>query len=258
MNCQTFKENLNKYLDGELEKRNVGPFKFHLSSCALCGLLLEKEQKFEATLRHHMVKESAPYALRESVVNCLEGKKRFAFLQNISWLMHGWRPVAVTMITLVLVFSVFLQNTIAFPLFEESITRHVQCLAGAYPIEISSEDIKEVSKWFVGKLDFAVKIPDLTRHGIKLKGARLCHLKDKKVALIYYDKDGHRISVFVLDSQGLKVPRSKKIKHTQQTLFVNNDKGYQSILCLDQRLEGVGCIFVSDLPEEELIDLIIS
>jgi len=80
MNCQKVKEHLDRYLDGELQHELAVELKQHTLACPLCGLELEKEQKFNAMIRNHLHRKEAPYELREAVINRLNRPSKFQFI----------------------------------------------------------------------------------------------------------------------------------------------------------------------------------
>ena len=129
-------------------------------------------------------------------------------------------------------------------------------MSGAYPMEIKSSDATKVAQWFEGKLNTAIIVPDFSKKGCELKGARICHLKDRKVGLITYEKDGHKMTVFVVAYENREAPKMDPVRQGEKELFVKKMRGYNSVLCLSPSHSGVGCVFVSDMPEQEILDLI--
>ncbi|MCA9409291.1 MAG: zf-HC2 domain-containing protein [Candidatus Omnitrophica bacterium] len=252
MKCNEFLEHLNQYIDKELDQNTMAQMSAHISDCPICQLEYENEKEFDQLLCAHIVKQEAPYILREKVMDQI-GRKRKS-MKILKWF---YQPALVCLVLVMIIFQFVIKPSNAFPVFTESVASHMQFLKGAYPLEIRSSDIGEIKQWFAGKLDFAVNIPHINNPNVKLVGARLCHLKDKKVAFLIYTYNDYNISVFMIDSDHLVIPRSKRINRLHQTLFVKSDRGYQSVLCLDKRMSGVGCIFVSDLPQDQLMQLII-
>ena len=124
-------------------------------------------------------------------------------------------------------------------------------------MEVFSDNPKVVSHWFQGKLGFSVSVPDLSEKGMILRGARLCHLKDREVAFLIYDYQGHQVSAFMMDMDGVKLPNAQKMDAGTHDHYVKDVKGYQSILCLSKKGTGVGCVWVSDLSREKLLELIV-
>ena len=256
MNCQKVKEKLYLLIDGELDNNESLLIKEHILSCPLCALILENEKKIDLLIRETIPKTEAPFALKEAVLNKLEESARLKFLPRI---FLQPKPVLVSiLIMLLLVISslpIIMKKHDVFPIFTESVSSHVKFLQGALPVEIASKNPSEIKNWFQGKLDFAVTIPDLSGKGVNLLGARLCHLKDRDVAYLIYEKGAHNISVFVMDTRDLKVPKSKRVSLGNKVFYIESKKGYQSILCIEKG-GGVGCLFVSDLPEDELMRII--
>ena len=248
-----FKEYVYKYMDKELSDEEANEFEQYLEGDPLAKLELEKEQRLDHFLKTHMVKEEAPYELRERVVADLER----AAGERPAWNFGAWlKPVGVSLLSFMFIFTILLRPTESFPVLEASVDSHMEVLNGAYPMEIKSNNAQEIATWFEGKLDTAVMVPDFSKHGCELKGARICHLKDRKVALLSYEKEGHKMTVFVVAFEDAEAPKAKEVKQGEKNLFVKKMNGFNSVLCLSPKHAGIGCVFVSDMPEEELLDLI--
>ena len=81
----------------------------------------------------------------------------------------------------------------------------------------------------------------------------MCSINDKKVAHIIYEKDEHKISVFMFEAGNMKKPDGKKVVLNNREFYVASEKGYNSILWIDK---GIGCMMTSDLDEADLIYLV--
>jgi anti-sigma factor (TIGR02949 family) len=257
MDCQKFQEHLYPFLDREIDENVRFEMEKHLSNCPVCSLELEKERKLGHILKAHLIKEKAPFALREAVVEQLAtSKKRF------SWRCLFVRKLAPSFALLVIVWVVFLNvrprvdNT--FPVFSQAVENHLEYLRGIYPLEFQTTDMKEALAWFRGKTDFAVTSPHIDLSKVHLVGGRLVHLKDKKSAYFLLEKDGYKISAFYTDLQDVALPKSS-IKSGIKPLgmrLVKTEKGYHTIFCFHP-VDGTACILVSDMPLEELEKLIV-
>ena len=176
MDCKKFQEYLYSFLDGEIDENFKLEMEQHISSCPMCSLEIEKERKFGHVLKTHLIKEKAPFALREAVVEQLERNKRKFF-----WKYVFARQVAPSFALLAIVFVVLFNsrphgdNT--FPVFSEAVENHLEYLRGIYPLEFQTSDIKEALAWFRGKTDFAVTPPHINLSKVHLVGGRLVHLK---------------------------------------------------------------------------------
>ena len=256
MDCQKFQEYLYPYLDGKLDESLKVEMERHLSNCPVCSLELEKERKFGHVLKMHLIKEKAPFALREALVEQLERSKR-----KFSWQYVFARPFAPSFALLVIVVAVFFNlqprgdNT--FPVFSEAVENHLEYLRGIYPLEFQTSNIKEALAWFRGKTDFAVTPPHINLSKVYLVGGRLVHLKDKKSAYFLLEKDGYKISAFYTDLHDVSLPKAS-VKSGVKPLgmrLVKTEKGYHTIYCFHPE-DGTACILVSDMPLKELEKLI--
>jgi len=254
MNCQNVKEYLDRYLDGELQHELAVELKQHTLSCPLCGLELEKEQKFNAMIRNHLHQKEAPYELREAVINRLNRPSKFQFIFGYNWMRPAPLTALATLSMVIAFLGVVSIFNRPFPVFAESVERHMDFLKGSYPMEIQTEDMNEAVAWFEGKMDFAVAPPHVFLEDIKLVGARIVHLKDKKVAYFIFKKDGHFISAYSMDLKDVKIPKVDKsymVEKPNSTIMISNHKGYKSVVCLHKR-DRTGCVWVVDMPEKEL------
>jgi mycothiol system anti-sigma-R factor len=256
MDCQKVKEKLYLLIDGELDNNESLLVKEHILSCPLCTLMLENEKKIDLLIRQCIPKTEAPFALKEAILNRLEESTKPRLLPRI---IFQQRPVLISILVVLLLaissVPIIIKKQVAFPVFSASVSSHIKFLQGALPLEITSRNPSEIKNWFQGKLDFAVTIPDLSGKGANLVGARICYLKDREAAYLIYEKESHNISVFVMDTRGLKIPKAKRVSLGNRLFYMESEKGYQSALCIEKGGD-VGCIFVSDLPEEELMRII--
>ena len=255
MDEKLFRENLQAYIHGELDADLSVQVKQKIEDDPLCRLEYEKELRFDKLIGKHMIKVEAPYELREQVVANLEKKGRFSWLPQFDFNFSLLGRFATVGFVAIICVAFLTSTTDAFPIFKSSIERHIDCLGGRYSAEVQTSDLQEVTKWFEGRLSFSVRPPDLSDKGAVLKGARLCHLKHKPVALLFYEKDGHRLSVYMIDSSDMKFTKGKDVSVGDKKLYVKSEQGFSSLLCLTKKHLGVGCVVVTDLPEKDLIAL---
>lgn len=256
MDCQKTKEYLYPFLDGQLDDQTNLLVKEHLESCPLCSLEWKQEKKFDSLIRQNISCEKAAFSLRETVLNRIEQTQE---LRPLPFTFYHIRPAIATILAVLIIAIVTIPSILkkpeGLPVFSASILSHTKFLQGALPIELASNNPNQIKNWFQGKLDFALNIPDLSSKGANLVGARLCHLREREAAYLIYEKNGHYISVFVINAKGLSIPKAKKTMLDEKTFYLKSEKGYQSILCLEKGGD-IGCIFVSDLPEDELMKII--
>lgn len=255
MDCQKFQEHLYPFLDKEIDESLKVEMEQHIANCPVCSLELEKERKFGHVLKTHFIKEKAPFALREALVEHLERNKKRFFWKYVGQLASSF---ALFLIVVAVFFNLRLSGDDAFPIFSEAVENHLEYLRGSYPLEFQTGDIKEALAWFRGKTDFAVTPPHINLSQINLVGGRIVHLKDKKSAYFLFEKDGYKISAFYTDLHDVSQPeKSDKsgIKPLGMRL-VKTEKGYHTIYCFHPE-DGTACILVSDMPLEELEKLLV-
>src|SRR6185295_17848568 len=101
------------------------------------------------------------------------------------------------------------------PLLNESIVKHQRNL----PLEVTGGPEK-VQSWFDGKVPFAVPAPQLGPR-CSLRGGRLSHLGGREAALLQYDQNGQKISVFVFDAH--EMPRPLPLRAPERRMIGNRE-----------------------------------
>jgi anti-sigma factor RsiW len=115
---------------------------------------------------------------------------------------------------------------------------HQRLVAGG---GISSGDAAEVTRWFAGRVDFALRIPEFA--GAALRGGRLCMADGHRGAIVEYEFEGQMVSYFVLPLAVRGAPA--ELRHAAQA-------GYRVVWWMqDGLLHGV----VGGLPAERLEQL---
>lgn len=257
MDCQKFQEYLYPFLDGEIDEGLRLEMEQHIANCPMCSLELEKERKFGHVLKAHLIKEKAPFALREAVVEQLEKSKRKSSWRHV-FVKQLAPSFALMVIIVAVVFNQRLNVGNTFPVFSEAVENHLEYLRGIYPLEFQTSDMKEALAWFRGKTDFAVTPPHIALDKVHLVGGRIVHLKDKKSAYFLLEKDGYKISAFYTNLHDASLPKASAqagIKSLGMRL-VKTERGYHTIYCFHKE-DGTACILVSDMPLKELEKLIV-
>ena len=72
---------------------------------------------------------------------------------------------------------------------------HEALLSDPEALQLATDDAEALALWFEPQLAFNVEAPHL--EGATLMGGRRCAVEGESVAILFYDRDGERISVFV-------------------------------------------------------------
>jgi anti-sigma factor RsiW len=199
--CETWRANLDRYLDGELAPADAADFSAHLRSCADCtGEILQRVQI--RRLVHSAGKRYTPSAeFRNKIGKQFASKPRRARFSKWSIVFV---PALVLLAAALLLSSYFdRQQKAEQEIFSELADLHVATLASSTPVDVLSSDRHTVKPWFQGKIPFTFNLPELAGTEFSLLGGRVFYLHQTPGAHLIYQVRKHEISVFILpDSAG--------------------------------------------------------
>jgi CheY-like chemotaxis protein/anti-sigma factor RsiW len=81
---------------------------------------------------------------------------------------------------------------------EASVDQHQKLAQGLMPPAIAGVSPRAAEEWFRQRFGFKVAIPDLEDARVRLVGARMSRLADADAAVIDYELEEHRISLFII------------------------------------------------------------
>lgn len=196
MTCEEFKKYLSDR-DGSAARALNGELAAHTERCDHCRSLLVADEALEEAIRSGLKKVSITDRLLSRIeqdVRALEksGKNGRRFL--IEWKMAI--PV-MAMAALVLIIVLPMMGGIKNPekLGRLAVNNHMKNMTMMF----EADKVSDIPGWFAGRLDFPVDLPDLAGEGFRLLGGRKCSLGSKEVAYLFYDRNGERVSLFILN-----------------------------------------------------------
>jgi anti-sigma factor RsiW len=136
----------------------------------------------------------------------------------------------------------------------ESVDNYIRYLLSHAPYDLQTRDADRVRRWFQGRLDFAVEPPDLSAEGFQLLGTRLGYFLDRVVAEVGYQRDGHRLSLFMTRGKGIEALVGQRMALGGQEFFVTISKGYTVVAWRDEPANIV-CSVVADLSRDQLLHI---
>lgn len=188
MTCHESQTVLSAYQDGELAVERKQEVEQHLSECAACAAIFKRNIRLGEAIR-----EQAPYYAPPD--SLLAPKRR----------IPGWRSFGVgfaTGLAAALAIVWFFMRSGSLNLTSDLVSDHVRSLMANHLIDVESSDRHTVKPWFLGKLDIAPSVPDLSGDGYPLVGGRLDYIRGHAAAALVYRKGQHVINVFVSSAKG--------------------------------------------------------
>jgi len=201
MNCQTTKDLLNAYSDGELDVVNHLAIEEHFANCPDCSLVYENQRTLKAAMADNSLYFNAPPDLRNRIRQTVRQSNapRTAGI----WV---WRlvPAFAVFGVAVILGLLFIQPSPSSDdlLASEVVSGHVRSMMANHLTDVLSSDQHTVKPWFEGKLDFSPPVVDLAASGFPLVGGRLDYAGNRPVAALVYKRQQHFINLFVFPSNG--------------------------------------------------------
>lgn len=241
--CRELAVMLVPYVDGEYEAADKAEIETHLAGCAACAAVVASERGLRAQLRA-AASVRAPAALRGRIEQAVKRERRWGLFRA------AVRPEIVAAVAACAgVAAWFSTRYLLAPILDDTVAHHSRNL----PVEVSG-DAQRVQRWFLGKVDFNVRLPHL--ENVSISGARLSHVRDHNAAYVVYDGPrAHRVSLFVYDDPeaALKMLGGRRAHIADRDVVLANQRGYNVAMWHDQELVYS---LVSDLEERDMVALL--
>ncbi|MFN2375787.1 MAG: anti-sigma factor [Candidatus Binatia bacterium] len=193
MTCQQRHESVSAYVDGELSQPERQDMESHLRSCPACR---ERAAGLRA-LKHRVTRLEAVSRPPEAILARLSALQ-FESAPAKRRVVRTWiRPIAAAAGLLLLVAAgrTWMAAAPSVSLVDEFIADHHKYAALVMPAQVASGLPDEVRVFFDGKVPFEPVVPTLA--GARLIGGRLCRLRGHLEQLLFYERQGRRLSLYV-------------------------------------------------------------
>ncbi len=265
------------YLDGELQAEEVELLESHLAACETCRDTVERERHFLTTLRSAALLHTASPKLRASIEQMVANtshtgaaprskpKKQRLWQSFPGLLANSWKLRAVRIALLVLasgllIAVIWLTRNFSEPQLAATgpssfammaADTHRRFLQRQLPLEIVSNRPEQISDWFIGKVNFGVKLPDYQEQSGQLKlysleGARLVGYREDYAAYVAYRMYQRPISLVVTSDSVARPSGGEQIVSHGLTFHFDSIHGFKVITWSDR---GLTYALVSDLEE---------
>lgn len=204
--CDSVRDLLHPYLDGELDRAAVDELEMHLANCSFCRDELASLEHVRSQVRQ-APRFRAPRRLREQLLamdklsapaESLRGATKITFWRmaasvvlafalgaGVTW----WRMTDMTAANRGQLFS------------QELLTSHLRALAAASPVDVVSEDRHTVKPWFAGRVGESPPVVDLSAQGFPLLGGRIDYVAGQRTPVVVYRHRQHVIDVYMAAGQ---------------------------------------------------------
>jgi len=197
--CESWRNKLGAYADGELSSAEANAVAAHLRECAACAsdALARVQMKRTVAAAGKRYEPSAEFRkkIRRSVTTTRHS--------GSSWLW--WLVVAPAALVLILAISMTLyvsrERSQRQSVYGELADLHVATLASGNPVDVVSTDRHTVKPWFEGKIPFTFNLPELQNTDFTLVGGRVAYMEQTPGAQLIYRIRKHEISVFIFQDR---------------------------------------------------------
>lgn len=252
-NCEDIKRRLNLYLDNELQGDDRAAIEAHLSECASCAAIFERELTFINAIRESGPLHSASPELRARVQATLAGSQQPVVSR--SRLRFGL-AIAAALLVLMMPLAIWRGMSRTDHLGPSSFAlmaadTHLRRTRGQLPLEVETAAPQGISEWFANKVNFSVKLPNYQESSgqeklYTLEGARLVGYKDDYAAYVAYRMKERPISLVITSDSVAKPSGGEEIVARGLTFHYNAIHGLKVITWSDR---GLTYALVSDLEE---------
>ena len=214
MHCDRAKDLMGACIDGELTGAERQAVTAHIQSCTRCSADAEGLRRLGrqiANIGHESAPQTLAARIRSDLVVAANleptspirgavtpAPAPIATKASRIWHSHPIATLAAAcLVTALLTWGATSQWTRDIHVEREIVAAHIRSLLQDSPTQVASSDAHTVKPWFMGRIDFAPDVKDLTPEGFTLAGARLDYVGERRVGAIVYHRRQHVVNVFM-------------------------------------------------------------
>ena len=232
-NCQEFKQWLTN--QDSADKNTFRQMENHIQICQTCEKLYHSDMALDTILKKEIQAVEPPPGLIARARHKIEFESR---PRPHRFLGLSWKTAvpAISMAALVLVillnpFSGHLQTVDEVVAY--SISNH---LDSSLDMAFQAGEVRDVGQWFSQRLGYTVRLPNLKKLGLNLRGGRNCTLGKVKAAYLFCQSKGKLVSLFVINQNDVALPFDRQRKYiveegdTKVTLWEESGMVYAMVI----------------------------
>jgi len=200
MACESWRDQLDAYADGELSSPEANALAAHFRQCPDCAADAFERVRMKRALASAGKRFEPSAEFREKIRNTVAAAPRRSGSR--------WWKMVVAPAALALLFSLAVSSYLEREkarlagVYGELADLHVATLASPAPVDVESADRHTVKPWFQGKIPFTFNLPELENSDFTLVGGRVTYLGQAAGAQLIYRIRKHEISVFIFQDRG--------------------------------------------------------
>ena len=249
MACEQWREQLDRYVDGELDPAQASTLGAHLRGCADCAAEVLGRVQLKRAVQTAGKRYIASAELRNRIAKSVAAEPRRS--GGWYWKILALPAFAVLLFAVAVNLYVGREDARRQRVYSELADLHVAALASSTPVDVISTDRHTVKPWFQGKIPFTFNLPELQGSEFTLLGGRVTYLAQTPGAQLIYQVRKHEISVFIFQDRGEEEGLPEGFGHPQsfnvQTwaqnglrYFVVGDVGAEDIRALSKLFRNAG------------------
>jgi anti-sigma factor RsiW len=202
MACESWREKIDAYADGELLTSEANDFAMHLRQCSDCATETLERVQMKRAIAVAGNRYEPGTEFRAQILRSVATPPH----RNRPWLWILAAPAALVLI-LSLAVNLYIDREKARRerVYGELADLHIATLASANPVDVVSTDRHTVKPWFEGKIPFTFNLPELQNTDFTLIGGRVTYLGQTPGAQLIYRIRKHEISVFIVQDRGSEI-----------------------------------------------------
>ena len=200
MDCPTCEAMVDAYVDGELTATESADFERALELCAECRKRLDSAKAIGGLMRD-LPADPAPDLLRARIERELRGIAGRTPVARTPAVQRGermrWMAMAASLIVAVSIgwAGGTLTGRSGGGDSDEMVASYLRVAMAEHTVDVASSDRHTVKPWYAGRLDYSPPVHDLTTEGFPLLGGRLDMVDGRKVAVLVYRHNQHRVAL---------------------------------------------------------------
>lgn len=251
MTCTEAIEQLQEFLDNELDDANYAKIRQHIDMCYKCCEKFEFEQAIKKVIKEKTPLHKTPQHVMQNIVSqwaeLNEGRSRAkstaveskgAYLKGIFGVFTV-RPAYVTMAVLLPMTIIGLAAYLAFfrpaeysPIVKVAAERHDSFVNNNMHLDLVSSDSNEIRRHFenLQRSNIAIDVPECNGREMELLGCKNYSMDGKKSAYVGLRGHQNKISLEMINGSGMNMDKLQHESYKGRSYYFGKHKGYNVVI----------------------------